>query len=270
MSAATASAPLPSPASAAALDTLRPYVAGAAIVVGLVICVVLYYTLPDKAAKVLIDRGGLLYPFSVQNGMWIAFALGCGEVGLRFIVGNRELRQLRLHYLPEDARIILQAKDLGDVYKRLHEYPEYAQCFLPRLIDRVVLQFQASRSIEQAASLLNTSVEMFIHEVDLRYNMLRYLTWFIPSLGFIGTVIGIGHALAYAGEPGRFQQPTLLTEVTARLAVAFDGTLLALLMAAVLVFLQNVAQSREEQALNLAGQYCLDNLINRLYVAEKS
>lgn len=268
MSASLASPP-PADAPSATLESLRPMVAAAGLAVGLAIIVVLYFTLPDRAAKVLLDRGGVLYPFSVQNGMWIAFSIGLGEVILRFIVGNRELKQLGQRYLPEDARVVLQAKDLGDVYGRLREFPEYAQCFLPRLIDRCTLQFQASRSIEQAASLLNTSVEMFIHEVDLRYNMLRYLTWFIPSLGFIGTVVGIGHALAYAGEPGRFQQPTLLTEVTSRLAVAFDGTLLALLMAAILVFLQNVAQSREEQALNMAGQYCLDNLINRLYVPEK-
>ena len=28
---------------------------------------------------------------------------------------------------------------------------------------------------------------------------------------------------------------------------------------------KNVVQGREETALNKAGQYCLDNLINRLY-----
>jgi biopolymer transport protein ExbB/TolQ len=128
------------------------------------------------------------------------------------------------------------------------------------------LQFQSSRSIDQASTLLNTSIEMYLHEVDLRYNMLRYLTWLIPSLGFIGTVIGIGRALAYAGDPAHAQDSMLLNEVTRRLAISFDGTFLALVMAAPLVFLTNIAQSREEHALNLAGQYCLDNLVNRLFV----
>jgi hypothetical protein len=56
----------------------------------------------------------------------------------------------------------------------------------------------------------------------------------------------------------------LLSDITSRLAVSFNGTLVALLMAGVLVFLQHVAQAREEHALNNAAQYCLDNLINRL------
>ena len=36
-------------------------------------------------------------------------------------------------------------------------------------------------------------------------------------------------------------------------------------VAATLVLLMHIAQCREEAALNNSGQYCLDNLINRLY-----
>jgi biopolymer transport protein ExbB/TolQ len=57
----------------------------------------------------------------------------------------------------------------------------------------------------------------------------------------------------------------MLYQVTERLGVAFATTLLALVQASILVFIQNVVQGREESALNKAGQYCLDNLINRLY-----
>jgi biopolymer transport protein ExbB/TolQ len=53
--------------------------------------------------------------------------------------------------------------------------------------------------------------------------------------------------------------------VTERLGVAFATTLVALVQASILVFIQNIVQGREESALNKAGQYCLDNLINRLY-----
>jgi len=103
-----------------------------------------------------------------------------------------------------------------------------------------------------------------MHEIDLRYSMLRYLTWLIPSLGFIGTVMGIMFALNYAGVPGNAESETFLYEVTSRLGVAFTTTLLALIMSAVLVLIQSIIQSKEERALNEAGQYCLDNLILRL------
>lgn len=247
-------------------EQYRPIVVVLMIAVGLCVIIFLHFILPQPAAKILLDRGGLIYPFSVQNFMWIAFFVGLGELGIRLATVLTEGRQIALGFLPEDDEVVLTAEDLPELYRNIKAARFANRCFLPRLLQRCILQFQASRSIEQSASLLNTSLEMFIHEIDLRYSLLRYLCWLIPSLGFIGTVVGIGHALAYAGLPGKFQDPNLLSEVTSRLAVSFDGTLLALLMASILVFLQTVVQSREEHTLNGAGQYCLDNLINRLYV----
>jgi biopolymer transport protein ExbB/TolQ len=251
------------------------------VAVGLAILwiVVLRFTLNPWWAQVLLDYHSAppeegrpvagLFPFSLQNMMWIAFAVGLAQLWMRWRRARVETMQLRQQYLPEDPRVVLQAQDLPDVYRRLQLSPYRRSCFLPRLIDRCILQFQASQSTSQSASLLNTSVEMFLHEVDLRYNLIRYLCWLIPSLGFIGTVIGIGRALEFAGSPeGQKAGDQLLTTVTGLLSVSFNGTFLALVLASVLVLLQNRIQEMEEHALNLGAQYCLDNLINRLYVAK--
>lgn len=247
------------------LDAKRGWIALFCAAIGVGLILVFHVTLPETAAKIMIDRGGLIYPFSVQNGMWIFFFVGLGEIVVRNSATRAERKQLRNGFLPEDGRTILQVDDLAPIYRRIRSDPAHKHCFLPRLLDRCILQFQTSRSTDQSASLMNTSLEMFIHEIDLKYNMLRYICWVIPCLGFIGTVIGIGHALSIAGDPANAQRPDLLNIVTRGLAVSFDGTLVALLLASILVFLQNVTQSKEEHALNQAGQYCLDNLINRLY-----
>jgi biopolymer transport protein ExbB/TolQ len=246
------------------LESRRGQVAMVAVAAGIAVVVVLNLVLPDLLADILVDRHGVLHPFSVQTFMWLAFSLGLGELIVRFQAGRTEILQLNKQYLPEDEKTVLLSDDLRTIYRRVRESPEADRCFLPRLIARCSLQFQASESVEQSASLLNTSSEMFLHEVDLRYSMIRYLCWVIPTLGFVGTVIGIGLALNFAGDPKNVDSHTLLTDITSRLAVSFNGTLVALLMAGVLVFLQHVAQAREEHALNNAAQYCLDNLINRL------
>ena len=225
-------------------------------------------SLPDSAAAILIDRERETYPFTVQNLMWLVFALGLGELIVRLRDALAERAQLRQRYLPEDERTILQLPELRHIHARSREAsgpsgPAYGR-FLPRLIQRIVLQFQTSRSIGQANSVLDSSLELFLHEIDLRYSVIRYVVWAIPTLGFIGTVVGISLALGYAAEVD-VQDPSLLAELTKRLAVAFNTTLLALVMSAVLVLLQHIVQAKEERALNEAGQYCLDNLINRLY-----
>jgi biopolymer transport protein ExbB/TolQ len=243
------------------------------IVLAIATIYLLYLTLPDKFAVMLLDlnrenRELGRFPYSVQTAMWLSFYFALGELLMRRIAADMETSQLGKHYLPEEFKTVLQASDLSPIYREMRNSPDLQRCFLPRLIDRCILQFQASQSIDQSASLLNTSVEMFLHEVDLNYNLVRYICWLIPSLGFIGTVVGIGEALAWAGDPANAQSEKLLSHTTGQLAVSFHGTFLALMMASILVFLQNRVQSKEEHALNLGAQYCLDNLINRLYVVK--
>lgn len=241
-------------------SSVRPLVAIAALISSLVFVVILHLALPDEAAKLLIDRGGYGYPVSVQNVMWIAFFVGMGELLVRFHAGSRERHQLLRGFLPEDDQELLLLSDMSRIYARVAQAGDY---FLPRLIRRTVLQVQTSRSVDRANTLLTSSLDLLLHEIDLRYNMVRYLMWLIPTLGFIGTVIGISLALDHAGSAD-FNDPTLLGMVTSKLAVAFHTTLLALLQAGFMVFCMHIAQGREEESLNLAGQYCLDHLINRL------
>ena len=223
---------------------------------------------PDSAAGAfLLDRHteNFPYPFTIQNVMWLMFWVGCGELWVRFNQAKLEMEQMSKRYLPEDDEVMLRARDLGSFYQKVKPMAEERTFYLQRLIMRCILQFQGSHSVNQANSLLNSSLELFQHELELKYAMLRYLVWLIPTLGFIGTVVGIAFALDYAANIQDPQDPTLLAEITGRLGVAFYTTLLALVQSALLVFALHIAQSREEMALNQSGQYCLDNLINRLY-----
>ena len=227
----------------------------------------LFATEGSWAGAFLLDRHtqNFPYPFTVQNLMWLMFCAGCGELWVRYSHSGRELAQLSKHYLPEDETTMLRAEDLGTLYKGMRTMDGEREFFLQRLVGRCILQFQASRSLSQSNALMNSSLELFQHELELRYTLLRYLAWLIPTMGFIGTVIGIAFALDYAGGVDNPQDPALLKEITGQLGVAFYTTLLALLQSAVLVFVLHLVQAREEMALNQAGQYCLDNLINRLY-----
>jgi biopolymer transport protein ExbB/TolQ len=126
-----------------------------------------------------------------------------------------------------------------------------------------VLQFQSSSSVEQAAGVMNQHLELMSHRVDLRYGLVRFIAWVVPTLGFIGTVYSLGASLSAAGDPG---QTLDLKMVAKTLGVGFDCTMVALVESAILVFLLHLVQQEEESAVNKAGDYTLRNLINRLYV----
>lgn len=226
-----------------------------------------------RVAKALIDFGKVDNSngkqiweanwLAIQGPMWIMFFFGVGELIIRYRWASREANELKKRHLPEDSDSLLRPKDLTEPYKSAHRSDN--RLFLPRLVKRVILQFRKSNSIEQTSTILNSSLELYLHELDLRYNIIRYVVWLIPTLGFTGTVIGIANALAFAG--GSAVDPELLLgPTTSLLGVAFYSTLIALLMSAILVFLMHIAQGKEESALNSSGQYCLDNLVNRLIV----
>ena len=225
------------------------------------------------AADLLLDRNteSFPYPFTIQNLMWLVFFIGAGELAVRLVAGNGELAQLDKRLLPEDHQTVLRQQDVGPIYRATRASDTGGRFWLQRLLARAILAFQ-SGSIEQVNAVFNSTQALYQHETELRYNLLRYLVWLIPTLGFIGAVVGIAFALE--SVPAHFEGgaldlgsagPAMMRDLTARLGVAFYTTLLALLQSALLMFAMHLIQGREEGALNRVGEYCLDNLINRLY-----
>lgn len=198
---------------------------------------------------------------SVQAFMWVALTTGIGELWIRRRAMLADQEMMRARLLPEDERSLLTAEDLRPLYVRARGMSRTA--VLPVLVRRLSMEFRKSKSIDRVNALLDSSLELFLHQLDLRYTLLRYLVWVIPTLGFVGTVIGIADAMSFAGS-GAVGPEHLLGPTTQRLAVAFYTTLVALLQSGVLVFGMNMLQAGEEKVLNDSGQYCLENLVMRL------
>ena len=219
-------------------------------------------------AIVLLDRQNALYPMTVQNLLHFLFALGIGESFVRLYSAVDARRQVEKDLLTMGTRQLLTDADVRAVHERIKRDGAGNDRHLHRLVHRTILQYEATGSVGESQAVLDSSVEYFQHEIGLRYNMLRYLTWLLPTLGFIGTLIGISLALAGAGTlpdlEDRAALEAWINALTANLGVAFYTTLVALGLSAVLVFLTSIASGREERALNETGQYCLDNLISRL------
>ncbi len=249
-----------------------------ALVAGIIWVSVLSLVIPENSlpGDLLLDlnTSSFPYPFTIQNLMWIVSFVGIGELLVRYLVGSGEYHQLGKQLLPEDSQTVLRKQDVGVLYQTIRPTDPEGKYWLQRMVSRSILAFQSTGSVEQVSSVFNSTLELYQHEVDLRYNMLRYLVWLIPTLGFIGTVVGIALALksvganfAEAGQGADLSQlgPQLMQSLTQKLGVAFYTTLLALLQSAVLMLAMHLIQGHEEGALNKVGQYCLDNLINRLY-----
>ena len=253
------------------------------LLVGIILVGALSYVFPagtdSVGAELLVDRNTRIfpYPFTIQNVMWLAFCVAAGELVVRHSTGRREGEQIYLGLLPEDDETILRKRDLTPIYERVVGSDPERRYLLQRLLTGALLQFRNSGSVDQVNSMINVSLELYQHEIELRYNMLRYVIWLIPTLGFIGTVLGIAFAMRTAGvmfAGASIVQgsigPEMMEQVTGDLGVAFYTTLLALLQSALLMFAMHIMQGKEEGALNRIGQYCLNNLSNRLHEERSS
>jgi biopolymer transport protein ExbB/TolQ len=91
--------------------------------------------------------------------------------------------------------------------------------------------------------------------------MVRYIAWAIPSIGFIGTVRGIGDALGQAHKAIEGD----IFDVTKSLGVAFNSTLIALLISIALMFLLHQLQLLQERYVLDTEAYCEENLTRHLH-----
>ncbi|MCC6419205.1 MAG: MotA/TolQ/ExbB proton channel family protein [Gemmataceae bacterium] len=96
--------------------------------------------------------------------------------------------------------------------------------------------------------------------LDNSYSLLRFITWAIPILGFLGTVVGITDAIAGV-TPETLEQS--LSQVTDGLATAFDTTALALALTMVLMFVTSLTERLEQGAVAEADQYADAHLAHR-------
>lgn len=241
-----------------------------AIVLSLVAAVIfiglLTLILSGRAAVLVLDYPSrhFLYPFTIQNIMHVVFFVGLSELFVRWRIAIRETQFLGAKFLPEDDRTVLLSRDLGPIRRRVANLFDHENGFLPSLINLAILQFQSSSSVEQAAGVMSQQLELMSHRLDLRYGLVRFVAWVVPTLGFIGTVFSLGASLSDAGDKSKVFD---IHDVASTLGVGFDCTMVALVESAILVFLLHLVQEREESALNSAGDYTLRNLINRLYAA---
>lgn len=141
--------------------------------------------------------------------------------------------------------------------------------FLTRRVLRGLEHYTVRGSSSEVSTMLSSQAELDNNAVSSSYSLLNVFIWAIPILGFIGTVQGLGDAvgnlsgsLEAASDVESIKKS--LGAITGGLGVAFDTTLVALIMSLFLKFPASSLQKSEEDLLNWVEDYCNENLLKRL------
>ena len=153
---------------------------------------------------------------------------------------------------PEDTKALLQRIQL--LPDNIHHY------LIPRALKMSVQRFSATQNVHDAHTAMRDICESEAQRLDTELSIIRYIAWAIPSVGFIGTVRGIGDALSQANRAMEGD----ITGVTQSLGVAFNSTFIALIISIVLMFFIHQLQLLQERLVLDSETYCDQNLISRL------
>jgi biopolymer transport protein ExbB/TolQ len=159
--------------------------------------------------------------------------------------------------LPEDSR---------NFARPVQALPESQRDYLlPRALLAGLHRFQTTRNIQDVARTVKDVCETESDRLETELTIVRYIAWAIPSIGFLGTVRGIGQALgqAYQAVSGD------IVGVTVSLGVAFNSTFVALVVSILLMFLLHQLQLLQDRLVLDAQNYCDDNLVRKLQVPEQ-
>ena len=172
---------------------------------------------------------------------------------------QRSLLEQDLILLSEDMRILPQ--DTRELSRRIQSLPGAVQSFmLPRALTAALHRFEATGNVQDASSAVREVCETEAERLESELSMIRYIAWAIPSIGFIGTVRGIGDALSQAHKAVEGD----ITGVTQSLGVAFNSTFIALVISIVVMFFVHQLQLVQERLVLDTENYADDHLIRHL------
>ena len=173
----------------------------------------------------------------------------------------RQQAQLDMDLLELPYDMPIGTEDTKALISRLQALPGNGQSFLlTTALKNAILRFASTRNIQDAATAVRTTCDAHGERLESELSIIRYVAWAIPSVGFIGTVRGIGAALSQAHRAVEGD----ITGVTQSLGVAFNSTFIALVLSIILMFFIHQLQLRQERLVLDADNYCQQNLINKL------
>ena len=152
--------------------------------------------------------------------------------------------------------------DVDSIIERLDkQIPE--DCLsspLIRTLRSSLWRYAATRNVQNLSDAIESNLEALAIRQDSENTMIRYLIWAIPSIGFIGTVRGIGQALSQADQALAGD----ISGMTDSLGVAFNSTLVALLISIFLMFLFHQLQRLQDSQILDTQEYCEKYLLSRI------
>lgn len=233
------------------------------LVLTVAIMAILVLATPDQnPPRILVMLGGTMPEGIIQGVTYFFFFFGMLELFAVNASITHEQDAFSAHLLPETENWVLAPDDVNQLKLNMQQIERSNKFLLADLIKKACTKYRLSKSSAEVLGVVDSQVKIYAADMESEQAFIRYCAWAIPSVGFIGTVLGIAASLGYANEANT---PEGIAKVTSMLAVAFDTTLVALVLSIFLMFTIHYVQRRQDALFSHMNSYVIENLINRFY-----
>lgn len=219
-------------------------------------------SLPDTGFKrLLIIFGGNTNGY-IQMLTIAAFIFGMLDLGDKSRLINREREGFYLNLLPVGENIQLSPGSVQEIRNSISDIEQRGFRYLvAEFIKKACNHYKNDQSIGETLHVIGAQINNSKSEAESRLEVTRYVISSISALGFIGTVMGLAESIGLAHLAA---DPTKIKLITSNLYVAFDTTLVALLLSLVLTYRYHVYLEYLDSFYSQAEAYIIDNLVSRI------
>ncbi len=215
--------------------------------------------------RLCVLLGGLLPSGIIQFFTYVAFFWGIFEINDRNHKIGYERKGLALNLLPETEDWVIDREEVMQLKEKVKDQEQQAKYLITDVIKKAIRKFQSSRSDStgDVLDVVSTQIKINMTKAESKQSLTRYLAWAIPSIGFIGTIMGIAQALGFADQAGDEEGLKMVTDA---MYIAFDTTLLSLFLSIILMWFYHNLQESEDELHTDMEEYVIENLINRIHL----
>ncbi len=215
----------------------------------------------DWASKWTPARITTLFFGPEQLACYVCFVWASLILFSRYREVLRQRQAFRLELLPTEEGARILPEDARPLARKVESVTERRPFILANMVRLGLGKYAVSKSATDVAEVVRNQADVELARFVSGMAMVHYLAWAIPAIGFVGTVRGLGGA--FGADAPSIEEFT--AQAKDQLKIAFDCTLVALLLSLVLMYLLSVVQRAEETLVVDAQQYCQEHLLLRLY-----
>ena len=176
---------------------------------------------------------------------------------------RKEHSGFNLGLLPVQDQLVISPDEVAQIKLNTIQIEKNGEKYLVSdFIKKACTQYRNDNSISETLQVFSAQVDTSKEEMEGDLEIVRYLLSAIISLGFIGTLIGLSTSIGMAHLAKTVEG---MPQITRNLNIAFDTTLVALLIGLVLNFFYHRYLKDLDTFYSRAKSYIIDNLISRIY-----